>query len=208
MTTSFFSFGLIVLLGAMSPGPDFAIVTKNTLLHSRRSGILTALGISAAVIIHMIYCVLGLAVIIANSFIFLNVIKYAGASYLIYLGLSSFLTKMPQSHLLFLQPATKSVIPDYISFRQGFLCNLLNPEVTLFYLSLFTVTINPNTRLITEVINILEILFITVCWYCTLSVMLSHIYVKNLLEKIEKYMAKALGIFLVAFGVALAFVKI
>ena len=69
MNTQFFSVGLIALLGAMSPGPDFAVVTKNTLLNSKKSGLFTTLGVGAALIIHMTYCVFGLAVIIANSII-------------------------------------------------------------------------------------------------------------------------------------------
>lgn len=208
MLTSFFSFGLIILLGAMSPGPDFAIVTRNTLLHSRKSGVFTALGVCTAIIIHMTYCVFGLAMVISKSLFLFNLIKYVGASYLIYLGVSSFFIKPVQPHLSSLQPMKKFTMPHGVSFRQGFLCNLLNPEVMLFYLSLFTVTIGSGTPAITEAIYVLEIFIITIFWYCALAIMLSHTAIKRLFDRAEKYLAKALGASLVVFGVGLAFVRI
>ena len=75
MITQFFSVGIIVILGAMLPGPDFAIVVNNTLLHSRRSGLFTALGITSACLIHITYCSLGLAFVISSSVIVFNIIK-------------------------------------------------------------------------------------------------------------------------------------
>mgnify|MGYP006888284835 FL=1 len=55
MISQFFSIALIALLGAMLPGPDFAIVTKNTVLHSRKSGYFTSFGVGAAILVHMSY---------------------------------------------------------------------------------------------------------------------------------------------------------
>ena len=61
------SITLIILLAAISPGPDFAVVTKNALLYSRKSGIFTAMGVSTSLLIHSTYCILGLAIVIAKS---------------------------------------------------------------------------------------------------------------------------------------------
>ena len=82
-----------MLFAVMLPGPDFALVTKNTLLHSRRSGFFTSLGVSASNLVHITYCAFGLAIVIANSLLLFSIIKYIGAAYLIYLGLRSFLSK-------------------------------------------------------------------------------------------------------------------
>ena len=84
---TFLGITLLILLGAMSPGPDFAIVSRNTLIGSRHSGIYTSLGIALAIYIHTNYCVWGLAVIIAHSTWLFNTIKYLGAAYLIYIGI-------------------------------------------------------------------------------------------------------------------------
>ena len=80
--------GILNLLAAMSPGPDFAVVTKNTLLHDRKSGVLTALGIAVAVMIHVTYCLLGLAVIIMHVRWLFDVISIVGGLYLAYLGVN------------------------------------------------------------------------------------------------------------------------
>ena len=208
MNTQFCSVGLIALLGAMSPGPDFAVVTKNTLLHSKKSGLFTTLGVGAALIIHMTYCVFGLAVIIANSIILFSLIKFAGAFYLIYLGLSSLFSK--QTKQLFTNKAPnieKTNLLNVTAFRQGFLCNLLNPKATLFFLSLFTVLIRPGTSLISLIIYAVEIVVLSMLWFCSLTMILSHPRVKRLLDKTETLIVKMLGLFLIGFGVVLIFVR-
>ena len=207
MLAQFFSIGLIALLGAMLPGPDFAIVAKNSLLHSRKSGIFTTFGVGAAILVHMTYCVLGLAIVISSSLLLFNVIKYVGATYLIYLGVMSLFSKQSGKLVTTETVEKKSEISAFVSFRQGFLCNLLNPKATLFFLSIFTVIIKPDTPMSWEILYALEIFFVAVLWFSSLTVILSHPKVQGTLEKAEIYIAKLLGIFLIGFGVALAFIK-
>lgn len=207
MIAQFFTIGLLMLLSAMLPGPDFALVTKNSLLHSRRSGIFTSIGIGCAILIHITYCALGLAIIISNSLLLFSIIKYIGATYLIYIGVSSLLSKQPNQSSLSNQSLKKSEISNLTSFRQGFLCNLLNPKATLFFLALFTVIIKPETPAFWIIIYAIEMFFIITAWFCSLTFILSHRYVANILEKAEKYIAKVVGVFLIGFGIALAFVK-
>lgn len=207
MIAQFFSLGLLMLFSAMLPGPDFAIVTKNTVLHSRRAGFFTTFGIGAAIIVHLTYCVLGLALIISQSILLFNTIKFVGAGYLIYLGIQSLLTKQVQSVSAMPQMQKKTTLSAWVAFRQGFFCNLLNPKATLFFLALFTIIIKPETPLIWEVIYAVEMLVIAMGWFCTLTMILSHPRVMQLLDRAEKYIMKVLGVFLVGFGVALAFVR-
>ncbi len=207
MVTQFFSVALISLLGAMLPGPDFAIVTKNSLFHSRKSGYFTSLGVATAIMVHMSYCVLGLALVISSSLLLFSLIKYVGATYLIYLGVMSLFSKQSKKIFSSNGELKKSEISNFASFRQGFLCNLLNPKATLFFLSLFTVIIKPGTPFSAQIVYASEIVLIAMAWFCTLTVILSHPYIKHSLEKAEKYIAKILGVFLIGFGTVLAFVK-
>jgi RhtB (resistance to homoserine/threonine) family protein len=206
MIMQFFSIAVIALLGAMLPGPDFAVVTKNSLFHSRKSGLFTSLGVGAAIIIHMSYCVLGLGFVISSSLILFNLIKYVGASYLIYLGINALFSKQPNK-IFPHQKGKKSQLSNFVSFRQGFLCNLLNPKATLFFLSLFTVIIRPDTPIHWEIIYGIEISFIAILWFCSLTMILSHPHIKNALENVEKYITKFLGVSLIGFGVALTYLK-
>lgn len=206
MLTQFFTIGILMLLSAMLPGPDFALVTKNTILHSRRAGLFTSLGISTAILVHITYCALGLAIVISQSLLLFSIIKYIGAIYLIYIGLSSFFSKQsdpttPKGKLL-----EKITLSNWVAFRQGFLCNLLNPKATLFFLALFTVIIKPETPAWWELIYATEMFLIILGWFCTLTIILSHRRVLRLLNQVEKYISKVVGVFLIGFGVALAFV--
>jgi RhtB (resistance to homoserine/threonine) family protein len=209
MLTQLISIGFIMLLSAMLPGPDFAIVTKNSILHSRRAGLFTTLGISAAVMVHMTYCLLGLAWVISQSIILFNVIKYIGAAYLVYLGVSALLAKQPAprtaegSH----KPLARTGLSDFTALRQGFLCNLLNPKATLFFLALFTVIIKPGTPTPVALAFAVEMLVICLAWFTSLTILLSHPRMLRAFSRVEHYISKVLGVFLVGFGVALAFVR-
>lgn len=206
MLAQFFTIGILMLFSAMLPGPDFALVTKNTLLHSRRSGLFTTLGIVSAVLVHITYCALGLAIVIYNSLMLFGIIKYIGAGYLIYLGIHSLLSKQDNHIVSPGRKIKKSGISNWISYRQGFFCNLLNPKATLFFLAIFTMIIKPETPAFWMAIYAVEMLVIVISWFSCLTLILSHPRVTGLLEKAEKYIAKFLGLFLIGFGVALAFV--
>lgn len=205
MITQFLSLGLIALLGAMLPGPDFAIVVKNSLLHSRRSGFFTSLGVGAAILVHMTYCVLGLAFVISESLWLYHLIKYIGAAYLIYLGIQSLFSQQIDAFSSSNKKQKQTRQSNFTSFKQGFFTNLLNPKATLFFLSLFTVVIKPNTPFTWQIAIALEIFFVATIWFCCLTVVLSHPYIKRLLENAEVYIAKLLGLILIGFGVVLAF---
>jgi RhtB (resistance to homoserine/threonine) family protein len=208
MLNLFFTIGLLITFAVMLPGPDVALVMKNTLLYSRRAGIFTSLGVASANLIHITYCILGLAVVISQSLLLFSIIKYIGAGYLIYMGITALMARHDElaatkTH----HELRKSSMSAYIAFRQGFLCNLLNPKATLFFLALFTAIIKPETPILWEIAFAVEMLIIIVTWFCCLTLMLSHPRVVRLLNRMEKYIEKTLGVFLIGFGVALAFVK-
>lgn len=127
------SIALIVLFGAMLLGPDFAIVTKNSFIFSRRSGYFTALGIGSAISVQMTDCTFGLSVIFKNSFVIFNLIKYLGSLYLIYLGINLLYSTRSNEFVFVNSEVTHQDLTPFSSFRQGFFTNLLNPKATLFF---------------------------------------------------------------------------
>lgn len=208
MLFHFFSVGLIMLVSVMLPGPDFALVSKNAVLHSRRAGVMTSFGIVSAVLVHMTYCILGLAVVIANSLVLFNMIKFIGAAYLIYIGISAFRTKSAGLGADIVEgKKEKEGLSDWAAFRQGFLCNLLNPKATLFFLALFTVIIKPDTPTWIQAAYGLQMAVLAGLWFCLLSVLLSHPRVVAAVDKMELYVERVLGVLLIGFGVALALVR-
>ncbi len=136
---------LIHILAVISPGPDFVVAIRNSLTYSRKTGVWTAVGFGLGIIIHVFYCIAGLGLIISKSIIVFNVIKYLGAAYLIYIGIKSIMAKT--SHLNVKNATHKNDITVLEAIKIGFLTNVLNPKATLFFLSLFTLVINPDTPL-------------------------------------------------------------
>lgn len=199
----YYTIALIALLAAISPGPDFVVVAKNALAHNRHSAIFSSLGIGAGILIHSIYCVLGLAIIISHSLLLFSLIKYLGAAYLIYLGVKSIFSK--KSHLSNLQKSKSDDQSIWLPFRDGLLTNLLNPKCTLFMLSVFTLIVNPHTPVFTQAIYGIEIAFITASWFVLLSYILTAKLIQSKIEKAQHIVSKLIGGVLVALGIAVIF---
>lgn len=201
----FFSISLLIMLAAISPGPDFAVVTKNSLLYSRKAGIYTALGVSVSLIIHAVYCILGLALIISQSLLAFSIIKYLGAAYLIYIGFKGLSAKR-EAVLLEDKTSNKSLRP-LSAFYQGLLCNLLNPKAIMFLLAFFTLIVKPGHSLWIEMGYGFEIAVIHMIWFSSLSMMMTLQMVKENLNRIQFYIVKAMGAVLVAFGIRIALLR-
>lgn len=196
----YYTIGMIAILAAISPGPDFAMVLRNSLMHHREAGILTAFGIGAGILIHTTYCVLGLALIISQSIFLFSIIKFIGAGYLIYLGIKGLFAKKPHDldkiSVKKIQPITNKR-----AFLDGFLANVLNPKCTLFMLSIFTLVVRPGTSLIVQISYGLEISAIAMSWFIFLSYALSHRWIKQRLESFQYKITKVMGVLLVGLGI-------
>lgn len=196
----YYTLGLIALLAAASPGPDFAIVLRNSLTHHQKAGILTALGIGAGILVHTTYCVLGIALIISESVWLFNIIKFVGATYIIYLGVMSLLAKKTHN-LEKINAKQMTTISDKRAFLNGFITNVLNPKCTLFMLSIFTLMVKPNTPISVQITYGIEIALIAVAWFIFLSCVLNRRWVKQRLESVQHQVTKIMGVALVCLGI-------
>jgi threonine/homoserine/homoserine lactone efflux protein len=174
---------VISLLGSITPGPDFCIVLKNSLSHSRKAGFFTALGISLSLIIHLFYTLLGIGIIIAENPLVYAITKWTGAAYLFYIGLSSVVSsfKAPSS-LDLKQFQSLGQMSSSKALLQGFLTNLLNPEVAIFFISLFSQFIDASTPHALKTIYVLINWFIALGWYLALSYLVT---IEGFIKKIQ-----------------------
>lgn len=135
--TSFTLFLVAVFLLNVTPGPDTAYIVGRSVAQGRGAGIVSALGISAGCIVHMLACAFGLTALLAASATAFTVIKVAGAIYLIYLGVRLILAK-PDSNAASAEISAKATPKSLRQlFAQGFITNVLNPKVVLFFVSFF-----------------------------------------------------------------------
>lgn len=200
----FIALGIIGLLGAISPGPDFVVVTQSSLSYGKKAGILTSLGVAIGCLIHITYCILGIGVIVSESIILFNILKYLGAAYLIYLGVKALISKPSQSTLIDASVLSQQTLSSIGAFRKGLLVNLLNPKVTLFILSIFTQVIDPNTPMHIQAAFGIEFGLIAFAWFSLLTLILNNPLLKKKLLSVQHYVEKILGGFLILLGIKVA----
>ena len=190
----------ITFLVMVTPGPDMVLVLRNTLMQGRQAGLLTSAGILSGNLIHISYCVLGIGLVISQSIVTFSVLKYAGAAYLIYLGIISI-----QSRNSPLSTGSHTNQKHHRSWLvQGFVNNLLNPKGTLFYLSVFTTVITPHTPVNAMVLLIITMMCISAAFWLVFVLMLERLRVRELIERYQHSVNRLLGTVLILFGVRLA----
>lgn len=192
------------VLGLISPGPDFAVTIKQSLSSGKRAGYYTALGIGLGCMVHMSYCILGLGFVITQSVLALNVLKYVGAGYLTYIGIKALLSKKQTNQTI---TADQSMQSGWAALRIGLLTNLLNPKATLFFLSLFTVIMQPGTPLVTQFIYALIMATVAVGWFCIVSMVLTFAPVQRQFQLYKHWIDRAMGVVLIALGLKVALSK-
>ncbi|WP_244847632.1 LysE family translocator [Caballeronia sp. SL2Y3] len=137
--TGFAFFVVAVFLLNVTPGPDTAYIVGRSVAQGRGAGIVSALGISAGCVVHTLACAFGLTAILAASATAFTVVKIAGAIYLIYLGVRLIFTKHEAASDVASAKASARSAPKSLRqlFTQGFVTNVLNPKVVLFFVSFF-----------------------------------------------------------------------
>ncbi|MBG0752410.1 hypothetical protein Q7O_001862 [Pectobacterium carotovorum subsp. carotovorum PCCS1] len=192
----------IATLGMISPGPDFFLVIRNAARYPRVAALMTAFGVVCGVATHMAYCVAGLAVVITTTPWLFNVLKYAGAAYLIWIGIQALFarggSKMDVSNLAQQSVSLKK------AFLQGYLCNLLNPKATLFFLAMFTQVLNIHSGIGEKLWYAMIILLLSAVWWPLLVVLFQSEPVRRGLAKVQKLVDKLLGTVLIALGIKVA----
>ena len=192
---------LIQLVAIMSPGPDFAIICRNSLIYSRRTGIYSALGISLGILVHVTYTLVGIGLIISKSVVLFSTIKLLGAAYLIYIGYKSLKAKPSRETTT---EKSKQDLTRLQAIKIGFITNILNPKVTLFFFSLFTQVISPNTPASLRVLYGLQMFVFTLGWFTLLAITISHPIVKNRFLSMSHYIEKTMGVILIGLGIKVA----
>jgi len=201
----FLIYAFAMFIALLSPGPDFAMILKQSITYGKRSSIITSIGIGCGVSVHLIYTLLGIGLIISKSIVLFSIIKYLGAAYLIYIGYQSL--KSQGMKLEDVKVHKYENISDKKSFMIGFLCNALNPKATLFFLSMFTVVVSSSTPIEVQAFYGLFSALTAMLWFVALSMILSLRKVRNFFNSFGKVFDKAVGTVLVSLGISVALSK-
>ncbi len=192
---------VITILAVVSPGGDFAMVTRNSYLYGRRAGVLTSFGIAAAVWIHVGYTLLGVSILLLKFPSIFNFIKILGAAYLVYIGFKTFRHHTVTVNL----DASARKLSDLEAFKNGFVTNALNPKTTLFVLSTFTQVINPTSTLYIQLGYGTFMSVAHLVWFVFVALILSAPMIRNKLLEIQKHVNRFIGSVLILLGLMLLF---
>lgn len=200
---AFLTITLVHLLGAASPGPDFVMVSQQSLVHGRRAGLLVSLGIALGLSVHILYSSVGLATVISESTMMLSVMKYLAAAYLIFLGWKGIRSKASvgddaQNAAVKPRSAAKLI-------SMGFVCNVLNPKAPLYFLSVFTLVLSPDMPVIELFLLGVWMMLVQLFWFSSVALVLSKPSVQAKFKRIGHWVDRVLGSVMLAFGVKLLF---
>nr|WP_247684735.1 LysE family transporter [Pseudoalteromonas luteoviolacea] len=179
-----------------SPGPDFAIVLKQSVQQGRKNALFTSAGVGLGIFVHVSYCLLGVALVLSQSPELFNVFKYLAGAYLAYMGIQALRSAKPAEG----QTETAEKLAsesNWKALRRGFLVNALNPKATLFFLSLFTLMIDPGTPQQVQIFYGVYMALATWVWFSILSVILSRDSVRCFFHRAGHWFDRGIGVILI-----------
>lgn len=201
----------IFSMAVISPGPDFIVAVRNSITHSRKIGIITAIGFALGVCVHVTYTLFGLATLIAQSVLLFNLLKYAGAAYLFYMGVRALLSKGYQEDKKGVQASsntqTKTSMSSLQALWSGFLTNILNPKATLFFLAVFSQFMGPGTPVPAQIAYAGTCVAITGIWFSIVAIVLTNPKIKIMFMRCTKWIDRICGVLLIALGIKLVLTK-
>ncbi|HEV7346159.1 MAG TPA: LysE family transporter [Devosia sp.] len=205
MTFPWLEFSALMLafgINAVIPGADFAMVLRQAVAGGRRAALFTSAGIAASILVHGSYTLLGIGVIVGQSLLLFNIIKWLGAAYLVWLAISAFRSPAPVA------PAADGLAiggrGDFASFALGFLTNLLNPKAVLFFLALFTTLVSAHTGGQTKMIYVLCMSIMLFAWFALVSIFFTTASVRQGFFRFGRWFNRVTGVTFLVLAVRVA----
>ena len=149
------------LLLILFPGPAMLFLVARGVAGGRRVGVMSALGVESANASYVVATALGLTAVLATSALALSVVRFAGAGYLIWLGIGMLRSRTSQAEVDTPTPV-RAVQGDWASWRQGYLVGIANPKVALFFLAFFPQFLDPARGSLTAQILVLGAVFVAI----------------------------------------------
>lgn len=205
---NFSLFVMMSILLIILPGPDTGLATQNTIAHGKKGGFQTVLGISTGLIVHTLAAVLGLSALLVKSAVLFSVFKYAGAIYLIYLGIASLWSMKRNQSSADGGRQDQAKYKSKSLYRQGLLTNLLNPKVAVFFLTFLPQFVTPGTKPFGPFLGMgITYTVLTILWFVVYVSFVDYIRAWMNKPSTQRAIQGISGVVLVAFGMKLALEK-
>ena len=203
--TQVLAFTLVAAIMTMTPGADTLLVVRNVLRGARRDGFATMFSICSGLYAHALLSALGVSVILMHSAKAFMVLKVAGACYLVWLGIQSLRSASRERAAPDPADASAIRVPVLQCFREGFLTNLLNPKVIVFYLALLPQFIGLDDAVLQKSLLLAVIHFVEgILWFTVVSILVDRSRQFFMKPRQRHLIDAACGTILVALGFRLA----
>ncbi|MCM2293407.1 LysE family translocator [Allorhizobium sp. BGMRC 0089] len=194
-----FSFAIV------SPGADLAMVMRQSILHGRRSAIITSFGIGTSLMFHVTYTILGLGLIISQSIYLFNIVKWCGVAYLIYIGIKALRAGKADMSVKPESPAeARKVQSSAKAFGLGFAANALNPKPVFFFLSIFSTVVSVHTPMMVKFGYGLVMASCLIAWFIGVSVFMTTPKMRAAFSRASQWIDRASGAVFILLGLKLA----
>jgi threonine/homoserine/homoserine lactone efflux protein len=202
----FETFLLTGILLNLTPGNDTIFILSRSMAQGKKTGFVSVLGIATGLLTHTTLAAFGLWLIITKSIILFNIIKYAGAVYIVYIGCKMLMEKRALATSL----SPVHAFNPWTVYRDAYITNVLNPKVALFFIAFLPQFIDTAYRHAIIPFLILGTTFtITGTLWCSLLVIFSSAIASSVKENngLSVYINKICGAALIALGIKIAFTK-
>jgi len=203
----FWTFFITTLIFMITPGIDTFFILNKSIGEGHKAGIYASFGIICGVLAHTSFAALGLSLLIARSALAFAMLKYAGAAYLLYLGIIKIIRNEKMKAF---QQKPVTVSSSRQNFFSGFVTNVLNPKVALFFLAFFPQFISPSYISSPVPFFALGVTYalMSMVWFCGLSYFAAAFSAKLLAnEKAGSWLDKISGLVFILMGLKIAFTK-
>lgn len=186
------------------PGPNFLIIVKNSLTHSRHAGMITARGVAIGTIVYVIAGFLGFTALLSQSVVLFNIVKWIGTIYFVYVGLQLIRSANKTQTNIQLDRHAKIEYPDSQAFRSGLFTMLSNVKSAFYFMFLFTTVLPSNVPANIKIVIIILIPLISFIWYTLLALTFSNKSIQAIYRRVEIAMNYLFGGVWVYLGIRLA----
>ncbi len=190
----------------MLPGPDTAVVTKNILVHGRRAGFGTSVGVCTGLFLWTVAAALGVASVLRASHVAFTALRLVGAAYLVWLGVQAFRAARAPASLADASAVGSTGAGTYLGFRQGLLSNLANPKIAVFFTSLLPQFVDPGRPVLLPFLALGGLfVLMTLTWLCAYSLLAARMAASLQRGRAKAALDRVTGTVLIVIGLRLAF---
>jgi threonine/homoserine/homoserine lactone efflux protein len=198
------SLAAICFMGALSPGPSLALIIKNTLAGGKKQGYASAISHGLGVALYAAFTVMGIGIVITKLPWLFQLIQYAGAAFLLYLGISAIRSHQHSNLAISAKDKIKKIQVN--GWRDGFLIAFLNPKLAIFFLALFSQFIAIDDSLQQKIIMVATVGIIDTAWYCLVTYGISRGPILTKLQNNQNIVQKVTGCFLILLAVRVVWI--